>query len=169
VPRLRAGDERAFRHLHDRYAARLRAVVWRVLPADDALMEDVLPASWVNIGRGLAGYDAGRSRLYPWMAGVCRNHALDALRSPRHRFNSGTKSLETHAARHAPAPATFNPEHLGVRALTRRLKPRQREVIDRLYFGGCTQAETAEELGIPLATVKTRARAARRVLAQAAR
>ena len=47
-----------------------------------------------------------------------------------------------------------------MRELTVHLKPRQREVIDLLYFGGYTQAETAEELGIPPATVKTRARAA---------
>jgi len=50
-----------------------------------------------------------------------------------------------------------------------QLKPRQREVIDLLYFGGCTPTETAAELGIPVPTVKTRARAALRVLAGLAR
>jgi RNA polymerase sigma-70 factor (ECF subfamily) len=49
------------------------------------------------------------------------------------------------------------------------LKPQQREVIDLLYFGGYTQAQAAERLGIPLATVKTRARAALLVLAKVAR
>jgi RNA polymerase sigma factor (sigma-70 family) len=103
------------------------------------------------------------------MVRVCCNQAIDALRSPRHRFHSGTKSLEVSGAQRASAASTFNPEHIGLRELTLKLKPRQREVIDMLYFGGFTQAETAEQLGIPLATVKTRARAAINVLTQLAR
>ena len=43
------------------------------------------------------------------------------------------------------------PEHVGLRELTLGLKPTQREVIDLLYFGGCTQVEAAEQLGIPRA------------------
>ena len=114
-------------------------------------------------------YDAGRGRLFTWMVRVCCNQAIDALRSPRHRFHSGTRSLDVGGAQHAVAASTFNPEHIGLRELTLQLKPRQREVIDLLYFIGCTQAETAERLGIPLATVKTRARAALQTLAKMAR
>ena len=95
--------------------------------------------------------------------------AIDALRSPRHRFHSANKSLEVGGAQQASAPVSFNPEHIGLRELVLRLKPRQREVIDLLYFGGCTQVEAAEQLGIPLATVKTRARAALLVLGQLAK
>ena len=112
---------------------------------------------------------ASTGRLFTWMVRVCCNQAIDALRSPRHRFHSRSKSLEEGGAQRALAPSTFNPEHIGLRELTLQLKPRQREVIDLLYFGGCTQAETAEQLGIPLATVKTRARAALQVLSQLAR
>ena len=99
---------------------------------------------------------------------VCCNQAIDALRSPRHRFHSGIRSLEVGGAQQAVAAPTFNPEHIGLHELTLRLKPRQREVIDLLYFSGCTQTETAEQLGIPLATVKTRARAALQTLAKLA-
>ena len=77
-------------------------------------------------------------------------------------------SLEVANVQYAPAPTAFHPEHIGLRELTAQLKPRQREVIDLLYFGGCTQAETAEQLAIPLATVKTRARAALVVLSRLA-
>ena len=72
-------------------------------------------------------------------------------------------------AQQAPAATAFNPDHIGVRELTLHLKPRQREEIDPLCFSGYTQAEPAEELGIPPATVKTRTRAALLVLAKAAR
>lgn len=168
VQRLLAQDERAFRVLYERYSKNLLTVIYRVV-RNESLAQDVLQESLLKVWASIGSYDAGRGRLFTWMVRVCCNQAIDALRNPRHRFNSGTKSLETDAVRYALAPTTFNPEHIGLRELTLRLKPRQREVIDLLYFGGCTQAETAEQLGIPLATVKTRARAALQTLATWAR
>ena len=168
VLRLIARDEQALRVLHDRYSRNLLTVIVRLV-RDESLAQDVLQEGllkvWLSIGR----YDASRGRLFTWMVRVCCNQAIDAMRSPRHRFNSGTKSLEVSGAQRAQAPSSFNPEHIGLRELTLRLKPKQREVIDLLYFGGCTQVEAAEQLGIPLATVKTRARAALLVLGQLAK
>ena len=164
VQRLRARDEPALRLLHARYAKNLLAVVSRLV-RDEALAQDVLQEAWLKVWFGFASYDAGRGRLFPWLARACSNHAVDVLRSPRHRFHCQNKSLDGAGAARVPAPTSFQPEHIGVRELAGQLKPRQREVIDLLYFGGCTQAEDAKELGIPLATVKTRARAAVQALA----
>lgn len=168
VQRLLSRDEQALRILHDRYAANLRTVILRLV-RDESLAQDVLQEGLLKVWLSIASYDARRGRLFTWMVRVCCNQAIDALRSPRHRFHSASKSLEAGGAQQAHAAATFNPEHIGLRDLTHRLKPRQREVIELLYFGGCTQAETAEQLGIPLPTVKTRARAALQVLAQLVR
>ena len=168
VQRLVARDEQALRVLHDRYAKNLLTVILRLV-RDEALAQDVLQEGLLKVWFSIERYDASRGRLFTWMVRVCCNQAIDALRSPRHRFHTSTKSLDTGGAQRASAPVTFNPEHIGLRELTLRLKPRQREVIELLYFGGCTQAETAEQLGIPLATVKTRVRAALQVLAQLAR
>lgn len=168
VGRLRARDEQALRSLYERYATSLHAVILRVV-RDESLAQDVLQEGLLKVWASIDSYDPGRGRLFTWMVRVCCNHAVDVLRSPRHRFHSGTRSLDTDGARRAPAPADFNPEHIGLRELTLRLKPRQREVIDLLYYGGCTQAEAAGQLGIPVATVKTRARAALVVLSGLAR
>ena len=94
------------------------------------------------------------------MVRVCCNQAIDALRSPRHRFHQRSQPLEGVAVSRISASTSFDPEHIVLRELPRRLKPRQLEVIDLLYFGDCAQVEAAQELNIPLATVKTRARAA---------
>ena len=168
VLRLIARDEQALRVLHDRYSRNLLHVIMRLV-RDENLAQDVLQEGLLKVWMSIDRYDAARGRLFTWMVRVCCNQAIDALRSPRHRFHSGTKSLETGGAQQARASSTFNPEHIGVRELTLLLKPRQREVIDLLYFGGFTQVEAAEQLGIPLATVKTRARAALQVLAQMAK
>ena len=168
VERLLARDEQALRILYDRYARNLLAVIMRLVH-DEALAQDVLQEGLLKVWLSIDRYDAGRGRLFTWMVRVCCNQAIDAMRSPRHRFHQEARSLEVGGAQRALAPSSFNPEHIGLRELTLKLKPRQREVIELLYFGGCTQAETAEQLGIPLATVKTRARTAIQVLAQLVR
>ncbi|MBJ6108455.1 sigma-70 family RNA polymerase sigma factor [Hymenobacter sp. BT523] len=168
VQRLLARDEQALQLLHDRYSRNLFTVILRLV-RDENLAQDVLQEGLLKVWLSIDRYDAGRGRLFTWMVRVCCNQAIDALRSPRHRFHSGNRSLEVGGAQQALAPATFNPEHIGLREFVLRLKPRQREVIDLLYFGGCTQAEAAEQLGIPVATVKTRARAALQALSQLVR
>ena len=166
VQRLLARDEQALRLLEARYAGNLLTVLVRLV-RDRELAEDVLQEGLLKVWLSIGSYDPTRGRLFTWMVRVCCNQAVDALRSPRHRFHKGNKPLEV--AQQALAPASFNPEHIGLRELTLRLKPVQREVINLLYFGGCTQVEAAEELGIPLATVKTRARAGLVALAGLAR
>ena len=168
VERLLARDEQALRLLHDRYSRSLLTVIVRLVHNQE-LAQDVLQEGLLKVWFSIDRYEATRGRLFTWMVRVCCNQAIDAIRSPRHRFHNQARSLEVGGAQRALAPSSFNPEHIGLRELTLKLKPRQREVIDLLYFGGCTQAETAEQLGIPLATVKTRARTAIQVLAQLAR
>ncbi len=168
VERLLARDEQALRLLHDRYSRSLLTVIVRLV-RNQELAQDVLQEGLLRVWLSIDRYDAGRGRLFTWMVRVCCNRAIDAMRSPRHRFHHETRSLEVGGAQRASAPSSFNPEHIGLRELTLKLKPRQREVIDLLYFGGCTQAEAAEQLGVPLATVKTRARTAIQVLAQLVR
>lgn len=74
--------------------------------------------------------------------------------------------LEESGAMRQAAFSGFQPEHIGLQEITNQLNPEQKQVIDLLYFGGFTQSEVAEELDLPLGTVKTRARAAIKVLAK---
>ena len=53
------------------------------------------------------------------------------------------------------------------RAALTELSEDQRQVVEMAYFGGRTQVQIAEELGIPLGTVKTRTFAAMRKLRKA--
>jgi RNA polymerase sigma-70 factor (ECF subfamily) len=54
-----------------------------------------------------------------------------------------------------------------VREALADLPPDQRQVLEMAYFGGKTQVAIAEELGVPLGTVKTRTLAAMRKLRKA--
>lgn len=117
VERLLARDEQALRLVYARYANPLLAVIRRLV-RDEALAQDVLQEGLLKVWQGIARYDPERGRRYTWLARLCCNHAIDVVRSPRHQFHHGNRSLEGSAAQWAPATATFNPEHIGVRELT---------------------------------------------------
>ncbi|MGY2134496.1 RNA polymerase sigma factor [Hymenobacter sp. HD11105] len=168
VQRLLARDERALGLLYRQYGPTLRHAIRRLVRQEE-LVQDILQEGLLRIWRHIGRYDPARGRLFTWMQRICCYHAIDVLRSARHHLHTRGQSLDTDAARYLPAPCTFQPEHIGVRDLTQRLAPAHRELIALLYFQGYTHVEAAEQLGLPLGTAKTRARAALQVLSKLAR
>ncbi|MBC6609038.1 sigma-70 family RNA polymerase sigma factor, partial [Hymenobacter sp. BT188] len=105
--------------------------------------------------------------VFTWALRLCRNLALDELRSRRAHQARQTQPLEECPAL-AHATAGFQPEHVGVRELVAQLLPAQRQLLELLYLKGYTMSEAAQELALPLGTVRTRTRAALRSLRHAA-
>ncbi|MBC6609241.1 RNA polymerase subunit sigma-70, partial [Hymenobacter sp. BT188] len=105
--------------------------------------------------------------VFTWALRLCRNLALDELRSRRAHQARQTRPLAGCLAA-PPATPGFAPEHVGLRELVAQLPPVQRQVLELLYFEGYTHAEVAGALQVPLGTVGTRSRAALRALRQAA-
>jgi len=165
VQRLRARDESAMTLFYEKYSAALYGVIFRIVKKEE-IAEDVLQESLVKIWHSFYSYDASKGRLFTWVLNVSRNLAIDKIRSRQYRVNSRTQPIEESAALRQAAEPSFRPEHIGLQDMTRQLNPEQKQIIDLLYFGGFTQSEVAEELNLPLGTVKTRARAAIKVLAK---
>ncbi len=144
------------------YSAALYGVVLQIVKVEETA-EDVLQEAFVKIWNSFPSYDESKGRLFTWMINICRNLAIDKIRSKQHRVSLRTKEIPTSPRADFGADA-FRPEHIGVREITQNLSPEQKQVIDLMYFEGMTQSEIAEEFGIPLGTVKTRARSAIKVL-----
>ena len=128
----------------------------RRLVRDEAQAEDVLQEGLLRIWLHIDRYDAASS---PGCSASAVTTPLTCCAAPATTCtpaaNARTRPLLALAA-----PSTFEPEHLGLRELTGRLSPPQRELIELLYFRGYTRVEAAQQLGLPLGTAKTRARAA---------
>jgi RNA polymerase sigma factor (sigma-70 family) len=165
VQRLRDRDESAMTLFYDKYSAALYGVILRIVKKEE-IAEDVLQESLVKIWNSFPSYDASKGRLFTWVLNVSRNLAIDKIRSRQYRVGSRMQPIEESAALHQAATPTFRPEHIGLQEMTGKLVPEQKQIIDLLYFGGFTQSEVAEELNLPLGTVKTRARAAIKVLSK---
>lgn len=167
VQQLRAGNGAAMARFHQRYRGALLTQVRRLV-RDPQSAEDVLQEGLLKVWLAVATYDAARGRLYTWAARICVNAAVDHLRSravSQGRRTTPIAQLALTGAEPA-APAVFWPEHIGLADLLVRLRPEYRRTLELLYFGGYTYPEAAEELAVPLSTVKTWASAAKRRLAQ---
>ncbi|HEY4651837.1 MAG TPA: sigma-70 family RNA polymerase sigma factor [Pontibacter sp.] len=164
VARLRSRDASAMSVLYDMYSPALYGIVLQIVKIEETA-EDVLQEAFVKIWNSFGSYDPTKGRLFTWMINICRNQAIDAIRSKQHRVNSKTEDIAS-SVRTRFTTDEFRPEHIGIREIIDNLSSEQRQVIDLMYFEGLTQSEIAETFDIPLGTVKTRARSAVKLLAR---
>src|SRR5688572_14052720 len=76
---MRRGEQKAFDHFFDGYAAKLAAFAARRSALDEAALEDVVQVTMINAVRGLASF-RGDSSLFTWLCQICRNHLADIRR-----------------------------------------------------------------------------------------
>jgi RNA polymerase sigma factor (sigma-70 family) len=157
IEKLKSRDEKALSLLYDKYAAALYGMILKIVKREE-LAEDVLQESFIKIWSSISQYDASRGRLFTWMLNICRNHAIDKIRSGAYRVSLKTQDITNTNSKAWSGEMQIRPDHIGLKEITEKLHPDQKQIIDLLYFEGYTQSEVAEALNLPLGTVKTRAR-----------
>ena len=172
-----ARDEGALRLVITSNNQRLFRAAWSILK-DRGEAEDALQAAYLSAFTHIDDF-GGRSSLSTWLTRIVINEALGRLRSARRRQArlqaDGVAMLDRYRetlARGSDAPA---PDANLAREQLRRLIEQAvaglpdsfRTVFVLREVEGLTVEETAEALGIPAATVKTRLLRARRKLQQA--
>lgn len=161
---LMAGQTSSLEKLYRCYSASLLGIISKIVKQDD-VAEDVLQETFLKIWTSIAQYDANKGRLFTWMSRLAKNKAIDHLRS-RGEINSQRNEDIDHLYLEINQlhQIQYNPEHIGLKQLMNVLSPAQLLVLDMVYFQGYTQSEAAEELNIPVGTVKTRIRIAIKTL-----
>lgn len=155
---LRHREKIAIEALYDMYSASLFGVISRIV-IDTATAEDVLQETFVKIWHSFSGYSSEKGRLFTWMINIARNLAIDKIRSKDYKNQNKNQDIENNVTFIDEQKNTvYKPELVGVKDLLATLKPEQRSILDLIYFKGYTHAEAAEELEMPLGTIKTRLR-----------
>lgn len=151
-------DKKGADALYDMYSSALYGVIFRIVQHEE-IAEDLLQETFVKIWNSCTSYDATKGRLFTWMVNIARNLTIDKTRSKDFRNHSKNEDLDDVTLSVDKGFTTsINPETLGLKELVNQLKPDQKVVLDLVYFRGFTHIEAAEELDIPLGTVKTRLR-----------
>ncbi|HTD40315.1 MAG TPA: RNA polymerase sigma factor [Mucilaginibacter sp.] len=157
---LRQREKIAVEALYDMYSSSLLGVIVRIVNDTD-LAEDILQDTFVKIWNSFSSYSTEKGRLFTWMVNIARNLAIDKIRSKDFKNQGKNQELENNVTFIDEQRNTvYKPELLGVKELVEGLKPEQKSILDLVYFKGYTHVEAADELGVPLGTVKTRLRMA---------
>jgi RNA polymerase sigma-70 factor (ECF subfamily) len=173
--RVSLGDHKAFEGLMRRYNGRLFRVA-RAILRDDAEAEDALQDAYIDAYRHIDGFQ-GTATLATWLTRVVANQALMHLR--RRRRHSVVVSFDSAAAgdpdQRVPEPPderAESPPDTALRGEIRRLIERRIDELPMAFrtvfvmrdVEDMTVQETADCLGIPAATVRTRLFRARALL-----
>ena len=172
-----ARDEPALRHVITANNQRLFRAAWSILKNRwDA--EEAVQAAYLRAFDRIGEF-AGRSALSTWLTRIVINEALARLRSSRRRHAQfeaeGVSVLETYREALMRGSEPAPPDAALARAQLRQLLERAvaalpdsfRTVFVLRDVEGLSVEDTAELLGIPSATVKTRLHRARQRLQQA--
>jgi len=167
VERCRAGDERAWGELVDSTADdifRMAVSFTRNRTEAEDLTQEVFLKLWQNLHRYLAG-----SSFRAWAFRVARNLFVDAYRRSREQRKAtwvDPEFLETLPGGDDPHTGAVRRQRLELaRAALERLPEELTQLILLRDFSDWSYEELAEQLELPLGTVKSRLNRARRELA----
>jgi len=156
---LQRGDSTAIEALYGRYGRLALGVAYRILN-DRGAAEDAVQDAFVAVWRHAAGFDASRGGLRNWLLSIVRNRAIDRLRgNARARTEVQLDSAEPAGGVPDPwAAVALDLERRQIREAFDELPEAQRRTLSLAYFAGLTQVEIAQQMQVPLGTVKGRMR-----------
>jgi RNA polymerase sigma factor (sigma-70 family) len=149
------GDEEALAALYDRYSGVAYAVALRVV-RDSGLAQDAVQEAFLAAWRTAVGFNPARGTASTWLLTLVHRRAVDIVRREQRRRTEplGDDAADTGGA--VDEDAVIRDRRRAVQEALAQLSPEQRQALELAYYGGLTQSELADQLGLPLGTVKSR-------------
>jgi len=171
VKRATAGDQRAYAELMGRYRDAIYYMLLKMVNnASDA--EDLTVEAFGKAFKNITQY-APNYAFSTWLFKIATNNCIDFIRKKKANHVSLDQNNEEHerATKDIQAPIPDPEESLindqkikMMRSLVSKLKPRYRKLIELRYFSELSYEEIAEELELPIGTVKAQLFRARELL-----
>ena len=161
LTRCAGGDREAFAALFGRYAGKVKGYLMR-LGAVGGVAEDLAQDAMVSVWRRAGSYDAARAKASTWVYVIARNAWIDRLRREKVELAyRGYLSPAEESDDEAPDEAAARTEDAArVGEALKDLSEEQRQVVQLAFFSDHSHSEIAEQLSLPLGTVKSRLRLA---------
>jgi RNA polymerase sigma-70 factor (ECF subfamily) len=157
--RVQRGDQDAFAELYDAIAPLVFGAVKRIL-RDPAMSEEVTQEVFVELWTSAVRFDPTRGVVSTWAVTIARRRAIDRVRSEQSQRNRiqqlGHRRPDLQDDAGETVVASLDAERV-TRALA-ELPTDQRQIIQLAFIDGFSHSDIADQLGLPLGTVKGRVR-----------
>ncbi|WP_189247761.1 RNA polymerase sigma factor [Streptosporangium pseudovulgare] len=156
IARSLDGDLAAYEVLVARYSALAHRTAAMLGAGDEA--EDVVQEAFVKAYRHLGGFRRG-APFRPWLLRIVANETHDLTRSRGRRAELVARVTELDppgASQSSEDTAVATDRRARLLDLVRALPERERQAVVCRYFLQLSEAETAQVLGLPVGTVKSR-------------
>ena len=174
VEQARNGKQSAYAELMDRYRDSIYYMMLKMVRnADDAddLTIEAFGKAFSRLDQYSPSFD-----FSTWLYKIASNNSIDFIRKKRIQvtsMDSGYVNDDGERIQVDAKSSTMNPEEtiihgqkvIHMRMLVSKLKPRYRVLVEKRYFDELSYEEIAEELQLPLGTVKAQLFRARDFLA----
>ena len=155
-------DRAAFGRLFAFYGPRVKAYLRR-LGAEDAAAEDMTQEVMLTVWRRAHQFDRARAALSTWIFTIARNKRIDAIRRDRRPdYDPDDPALleEPDASPRGDEVVEAAQMRRIVLGAVDQLPAEQADLLRIFYYEEKSHSVIAEELGLPLGTVKSRLRLA---------
>lgn len=158
----RVGQQRdvdAFETLFRHYGPRVRSFM-AMKTRDTQLAEELMQETMMAVWNKAVQFDPSRGNVSAWIFTIARNQRIDAFRRKRPMFDENDPAF----VKDDIPPADLELEERQDAELLRKametLPPEQLDVLKRAFFDEASHSTIAQDMGIPLGTVKSRIRLA---------
>ncbi len=153
-------DRQAFINVYQHFAPRVKSFLLgqNVPPAAvDDVLQEVMLAIWNKAGL----FDPAKAAPSTWIFAIARNKRIDRLRrETKPELDPDEPTLQPGAPTAADDDLMHGQRKTAVTAALTALPDEQRIVIEYSFIKGLSHGEIADQLGLPLGTVKSRIRLA---------
>lgn len=149
-------DRVAFGQLFDHFAPRLKGVICRS-GISQGQAEDIVQDVMLTVWRKAHLFDPQRAQVSSWIYQIARNRQIDVIRKERRPVPEELKQPEE-VQEDASQIVALEQETTRLREALARLKPAQREMVEKAYLGELSHSDIRAETGLPLGTIKSRIR-----------
>ena len=155
-----SADRAAFRELFHRYAGRIKAFMIKGGAAPDQA-EEIAQDVMVTLWRKSASFDPAKAGAATWIFTIARNRRIDLIRRERRPEPDPQDPMYRPESPDDPQQVVLREDRdRAVREALSCLTADQRETVRLSFFTGLSHGEIAEQLEVPLGTVKSRIRLA---------
>lgn len=159
-------DRASFKVIYEHFGPLIKSYFIAKYPTNHSIqmVDELVQEVMIKVWKKAASFDSSKAAASTWIFTLARNARIDMLR--RQNKYANTTSIETEEIWEDTTdngPQTMLQHARNSRSITSNLSalpPEQAQIIKKVYMESKSHSEVADELSLPLGTVKSRVRLA---------